>query len=548
MADERVPGAAVRTRMTDAEALMWNVEKDPWLNPNGGVCWCATVRSTPPTSTGGSRSGVRGAPPPRTCRVHFGRWSPPVWRPDPEFDLAFHVRRIGLGAPGTTRDLLDLVVQLYQDPFDRSRPLWQFFIIDGLEGGRHALFWKIHHAITDGIGMGYLAEYHIQRTVDADPARVDLDAVVAAAVDADEAASERPPVATALAATAGHVLRRQAGISRRMMGEMAMWGADPHRVVDLVNGVTKTVRQTRGQLFTGGGSEATGSPLWRSGPGSDTSRCSTSPSSRRRRQPSASAAASTTSSSPAPSTEWSPTTNWPAHRSTSSTSASSSAPGRTRRSAGTRSPRPGCKSAAEDVAGGTLRRGPRPDGGQAGRGDRARDAVDARRDRQPATDVARDPCRPRPSATTGLRHQQRPRVAHRALRLRRPRLGPYAFGPVAGTAFNLTTVSYNGQLGCGLFVDPAAVTDPAQLRDDMIAAYQQLIGNRPRQPSHRASVSENGRSVAAAGRKRHGRVHAAKRDPKLIRAWAIDNGIAVAACGRIPAEAERQYHEASGRS
>ena len=51
----------------------------------------------------------------------------------------------------------------------------------------------------------------------------------------------------------------------------------------------------------------------------------------------------------------------------------------------------------------------------------------------------------------------------------------YTFGPVAGTAFNLTTVSYNGQLGCGLFVDPAAVTDPAQLRDDMIAAYRQLI-------------------------------------------------------------------------
>ena len=40
----------------------------------------------------------------------------------------------------------------------------------------------------------------------------------------------------------------------------------------------------------------------------------------------------------------------------------------------------------------------------------------------------------------------------------------YAFGPVAGTAFNLTTVSYNGQLGCGLFVDPAAVGDPAEPR------------------------------------------------------------------------------------
>ena len=50
----------------------------------------------------------------------------------------------------------------------------------------------------------------------------------------------------------------------------------------------------------------------------------------------------------------------------------------------------------------------------------------------------------------------------------------YPFGPLAGTAFNLTTMSYAGQLGMGLFVDPVAVADPADLRDHLHQAYQEL--------------------------------------------------------------------------
>jgi hypothetical protein len=53
--------------------------------------------------------------------------------------------------------------------------------------------------------------------------------------------------------------------------------------------------------------------------------------------------------------------------------------------------------------------------------------------------------------------------------------GNYPFGPLAGTAFNLTTMSYAGRLDMGLFVDPVAVADPTELRDDIEAAYRQLI-------------------------------------------------------------------------
>ena len=53
--------------------------------------------------------------------------------------------------------------------------------------------------------------------------------------------------------------------------------------------------------------------------------------------------------------------------------------------------------------------------------------------------------------------------------------GNYPFGPLAGTAFNLTTMSYHGSLDMGLFVDPVAVEDPTNLRDHLNAAYDELI-------------------------------------------------------------------------
>ena len=53
--------------------------------------------------------------------------------------------------------------------------------------------------------------------------------------------------------------------------------------------------------------------------------------------------------------------------------------------------------------------------------------------------------------------------------------GNHPFGPLAGTAFNITTMSYAGALDMGLFVDPVAVEDPAGLRDDISAACDELI-------------------------------------------------------------------------
>ena len=76
----------------------------------------------------------------------------PIWVDDPEFDLDAHVRYVACPAPGGMREFCALVEQVYANPLDRKRPLWQMWVVEGLEGGRVALVTLFHHAYTDGIG------------------------------------------------------------------------------------------------------------------------------------------------------------------------------------------------------------------------------------------------------------------------------------------------------------------------------------------------------------------------------------------------------------
>jgi diacylglycerol O-acyltransferase len=76
----------------------------------------------------------------------------PRWVVDPDFDLSYHVRRVRLPAPGTRRQLLDLVATMIMAPLDRARPLWEATLVEGLDGGGAALVHKFNHAVTDGVG------------------------------------------------------------------------------------------------------------------------------------------------------------------------------------------------------------------------------------------------------------------------------------------------------------------------------------------------------------------------------------------------------------
>ena len=76
--------------------------------------------------------------------------SNPIWVEDEDLDLDYHIRHISLPKPGTNRQLQQYVARLHSTLLDRSRPLWEFFVIDGLQSGQVALYAKLHHAGIDG--------------------------------------------------------------------------------------------------------------------------------------------------------------------------------------------------------------------------------------------------------------------------------------------------------------------------------------------------------------------------------------------------------------
>lgn len=76
----------------------------------------------------------------------------PHWELDPTFDLDYHLRRHTVGGDPDLEALFRHISPTYETPFDRSRPLWEARVYDGLAGGRAALFFKLHHAVADGVG------------------------------------------------------------------------------------------------------------------------------------------------------------------------------------------------------------------------------------------------------------------------------------------------------------------------------------------------------------------------------------------------------------
>jgi len=82
----------------------------------------------------------------------------PLWRNDPDFDVTQHVSRIACPAPGGERELCEVISQITSRPLERTRPMWECWVIEGLRDGRVAVVSKVHHALADGVGTNTLVE------------------------------------------------------------------------------------------------------------------------------------------------------------------------------------------------------------------------------------------------------------------------------------------------------------------------------------------------------------------------------------------------------
>jgi WS/DGAT/MGAT family acyltransferase len=145
--------ALMTDRMSPSEAIMWAAEKDPALRSDfSNLTLLDRVPDIDRLRTKVMQAIVslprlaeRVVSPPL-------RIAPPEWRTDPTIDIEYHLRRVALPEPGTLRNLLDVAATLSSTPLDRSRPLWEFTLIEGLADGRAALLQRVHHTVTDGVG------------------------------------------------------------------------------------------------------------------------------------------------------------------------------------------------------------------------------------------------------------------------------------------------------------------------------------------------------------------------------------------------------------
>jgi len=104
-----------------------------------------------------------------TFRKHpammMGGIAPMAWAYDDDLDVDYHVRRSALASPGRVRELLELTSRLHTSLLDRHRPLWELYVVEGLNDGRFAIYSKMHHALIDGVSAMKL----MQRALSNDP-------------------------------------------------------------------------------------------------------------------------------------------------------------------------------------------------------------------------------------------------------------------------------------------------------------------------------------------------------------------------------------------
>jgi len=132
----------------------------------------------------------------RRIRTVPGRLGAPVWVDDDDFDLTYHVRRSALPRPGSMEQLRELVARIMSRRLDRNRPLWEVYLVEGLEQGRVAILSKSHQILVDGVS-----------TVDIGQVLLDVDPRPREVVPDDWRPVREPSPAALLAEAVGESVR-----------------------------------------------------------------------------------------------------------------------------------------------------------------------------------------------------------------------------------------------------------------------------------------------------------------------------------------------------
>jgi WS/DGAT/MGAT family acyltransferase len=228
-------------RMSDSDALMWGIEKDPLLRST--IVAVAILDQAPDHARLMERIRRSTLLIPR-LRQHAVQSSlsaaPPKWVFDPNFDLNYHLRFLNAPAGATIRDLLDMVAPIGMQGFDRARPLWEFYVIEGLEGGKAAMIQKVHHSVTDGVGGVEIALTMLD--LEREPTG-DLGPMPEVPEPQHFSALEL------LQDGIAHEARRQAGIVSRLAGEVVKAARTPRDTVAAANDMVSSMARMLAPAF-----------------------------------------------------------------------------------------------------------------------------------------------------------------------------------------------------------------------------------------------------------------------------------------------------------